>query len=427
LNSILLYTKSYSARQAYVFDFIFREIYGVNFEVLTSASAFAQGEGFKINYSEEGLPADLQIMPHGLLFELDIAAQTISVVQWQGLPVFFQTSVSQVPFDLFSAVFYLLSRYEEYLPYTPDEFQRFPHTASVAFKQHFLHLPLADLWLKELKELMLKSEPDLQFRRNKFHFTPTYDIDIAYSYSGKGMVRNLAGAVQDIGRADLKSIKNRSAVLRGALQDPYDSYAFLDDLHARYKLQPVYFFLAGNNGKLDKNLPFESVVMQHLFARISSRYEVGIHPSFQSHDNKTILKDEIAKIPTGKSRQHYIRFQLPQTFRNLLELGIKEEYSMGYGSINGFRAGTSFSFLWFDLEKNETTDLRLFPFCFMECNSFFEQHYSAAQAAEELNRYLETVRQVDGHLISIWHNFSLGTDPLWEGWRLVYEEFLAKL
>ena len=55
-------------------------------------------------------------------------------------------------------------------------------------------------------------------------------------------------------------------MLRGALQDPYDSYAFLDDLHARYKLQPVYFFLAGNNGKLDKNLPFESVVMQHLFA-----------------------------------------------------------------------------------------------------------------------------------------------------------------
>jgi len=139
------------------------------------------------------------------------------------------------------------------------------------------------------------------------------------------------------------------------------------------------------------------------------------------------LKDEIAKIPTGKSRQHYIRFQLPHTFRNLLELGIKEEYSMGYGSINGFRAGTSFSFLWFDLEKNETTDLRLFPFCFMECNSFFEQQYSAMQAAVELNRYLENVRQVDGQLISIWHNFSLGSDQLWKGWRSAYEQFLAKL
>lgn len=427
MNSILLYTKSYSARQAFVFDFIFGEVYGVNFEVLTSASAFAQGEGFKINYSEEGLPANLQIIPHGLLFEPDIIAQPIYVVQWRGLPVFFQTSVSQVPFDLFSAVFYLLSRYEEYLPYTPDEFQRYPHTASVAFKQHFLHLPLADLWMKELKELMLKSEPDLQFRKNKFHFIPTYDIDIAYSYSGKGMVRNLAGALQDICRADFKSIKNRSAVLRGVMKDPYDSYAFLDEIHARYILKPVYFFLAGKNGKLDKNIPFESEVMRKLFAHISNCYDVGIHPSFQSHENVAVLETEIAKIPTGKSRQHYIRFQLPHTFRTLLAQGIKEEYSMGYGSINGFRAGTSFSFLWFDLEKNETTDLRLFPFCFMECNSFFEQHFSAAQAAAELNQYLESVRQVDGHLITIWHNFSLGTDPLWEGWRSVYEEFLAKL
>ena len=97
---------------------------------------------------------------------------------------------------------------------------------------------------------------------------------------------------------------------------------------------------------------------------------------------------------------------------------------MGYGSINGFRASVASPFYWYDLEKGEQTPLLLFPFCYMEANSFYEQHFSPQQALEELYHYYNVVKAVNGTFIMIWHNHFLGTDRLYAGWREVYEQFI---
>ncbi len=426
MHSLILYSQSNSSRQTFVFDFIFRQIAGLHYEIVHSKEVFASRQGFKIAYTEEFMASDLHIVPHGLLLQCDIKPQTITRSSWRGLPVFFANAGADIPFDLFSAAFYLLSRYEEYLPYTPDPFQRFPHTASLAFREGFLQLPIIDLWLCELKNVLLQKCPALPIKSNSFRLIPTYDIDIAYSYTGKGLIRNSGGALKDLVRGDLQAIRQRRQVLQRNQTDPYDCYDFLDALHERYHLPAVYFLLAGENGPLDKNIPFEAPVMQQLFARLAKRYTVGIHPSYGSHNSPEILREEISKIPGGQSRQHYIRFSLPATYRQLIEAGITDDWSMGYGSINGFRAGTSFSFQWFDVEKDTQTDLRIHPFCFMECNSFFEQKNTAAEALAELKHYLAQVHKVGGELVTIWHNFALGSDPVWKGWREVYAAFLAE-
>ena len=100
---------------------------------------------------------------------------------------------------------------------------------------------------------------------------------------------------------------------------------------------------------------------------------------------------------------------------------------MGYGSINGFRASVASAFYWFDLEKNEPTDLLLRPFCYMDANSFYEQHYLPEQAYEEMMQYYKVVKSVNGTMISIWHNNFLGTDKLYKGWKEVYEKFIAEI
>jgi hypothetical protein len=99
---------------------------------------------------------------------------------------------------------------------------------------------------------------------------------------------------------------------------------------------------------------------------------------------------------------------------------------MGYGSINGFRASVASSFYWYDLEKEETTALRLFPFCFMDANSFYEQHDTPAQAMRELMHYYHLIRKVNGLMVTIWHNTFLGNDPQFAGWKKVYEVFLKE-
>lgn len=97
---------------------------------------------------------------------------------------------------------------------------------------------------------------------------------------------------------------------------------------------------------------------------------------------------------------------------------------MGYGSTNGFRASVSSPFYWFDLEKDKQTDLQVFPFCFMDANSFFEQKLSPVQAKEELITYYDEVKAVSGTMVIIFHNTFLGSDPLFSGWREMYSEVL---
>jgi len=411
-----------------VLDWVFTECLGLAYEWTGDEQAFEQTSAYRINYSHRRLPCELHIESCGLLFEEEIVEKDIVMSRWDDLPIFFQTAGGDIPFDLFSAIFYLLSRYEEYLPYEPDEYLRFPHAQSLAFREGFLNLPLVDCWVQRLGNLLLTSRAGLPVRRKAFRFVPTYDIDIAYSYRGKGFLRQIGGLVKDGVKGRWGAIAERIQVWRGVRKDPYDAFAELDRMHATYGLKPIYFFLLGQGGRLDKNLDPDSALMQRLLQETRTRYALGIHPSWRSHEDEQTLVRELRRLPgVTKSRQHYIRFTLPETYRLLLGQGITDDYSMGYGSINGFRASTSQPYYWFDVDRNEQTGLRLHPFCFMECNSFFEQGYSAAQAAEELAHYLRQVKETGGQLITIWHNFSLGSDPMWAVWREVYGEFVCEV
>jgi hypothetical protein len=127
------------------------------------------------------------------------------------------------------------------------------------------------------------------------------------------------------------------------------------------------------------------------------------------------------------SRQHYIKFNLPQTFQNLIAAGIQDDYSMGYGSINGFRASVASSYFWYDLQNEQQTNLRLHPFCFMDANSFYEQKRNVQQTKQELQHYLNVCKTVNGTMITIWHNDFLGTASKFTGWREIYQTFITSL
>jgi hypothetical protein len=99
---------------------------------------------------------------------------------------------------------------------------------------------------------------------------------------------------------------------------------------------------------------------------------------------------------------------------------------MGYGNINGFRASIASSFNWYDLENERQTNLLLFPFCFMDANSFYEQKFTAQQAMDELLQYYYAIKKVNGLMITIFHNHLLGTDQSFAGWKEAYEVFLKE-
>lgn len=445
---LLIYTNHTTTRLQYIVNTLF----GNEGKITDSLEIFVKHEGVKINYSPHKIVDDLfWIRPYGLLSEEGIVQQDTECFEWEGWKVFFKT-IGDIPFDIFSASFYLVSRYEEYLVHKVDEYERYAYTNSLAYKENFLHLPLVNLWLKELEKMLHQKYNSLTLPLTHFTFLPTYDIDIAYSYLHQPIWLNLYGFYRDLLKADIDKIIERGNVYSGKTKDPFDVYDYLDELHDCYHLKPVYFFLMALHRKgVDKNLPPATKAMSVLIKRHAGKYAIGIHPSWQSGTTAAvqnpmvnnedfevtepvnpILEKEIRALneikgsKTLSARQHYIRMNLPGTYRLLIKMGITREYSMGYGNINGFRASYTLPFYWYDLPKEEVTALKIYPFCFMEATSFFEQKYSAEQAAVELQQYFDIVKRVNGQLITIFHNHFLTLQPEWVPWRNMYEQFLKK-
>jgi hypothetical protein len=166
--------------------------------------------------------------------------------------------------------------------------------------------------------------------------------------------------------------------------------------------------------------------MQKLIQDLSAQYDLGIHPSYGSHESMNILEGEINMLaaaihkPITKSRQHYIKFRLPETYINLIAAGITDDYSMGYASCNGFRAGTSNSFPWYHLPAEQETSLRVHPFVFMEATSRFYYKQNPGEAWQEWERLWHSVKAVNGTFISIWHNHMLGGQHESKDWRALF-------
>lgn len=432
--SVLLFTNKIMPRLQYIVAFVSDIFFNKDLQITNNSSVYRNYEGFKINYSSERITAtELHIQPVDLLFEKNIAPQTIECFDWQGLKVFFRTG-GDISFDIFAATFYLISRYEEYLPHAKDEIGRYAHINSLAFKEHFLHLPLVNMWWNKLLVFISKKyRYSPQNMPATFQFIPTYDVDIAYSYKAKGFVRTTGALIKAISAGNIKIINERIDVLTHKKKDPFDTFEWLDALHKKHQLQSIYFFLlAQKNKSYDKNNVPYSPVMKQLIIHYAARGTTGIHPSWQSNSNFDILLKEIkflhhlAMKPVTQSRQHYIKITLPQTYRLLIDAGITDDYSMGYGSINGFRAAVASPFYWYDVEYEKATHLIIHPFCYMDANAIFEQQLTAQQAAHELEQYYAIIKEVNGTLITIFHNHFLTEQPEWQPWRTMYEDFLSK-
>lgn len=425
---MLIFSKTSTSRLQYICKFIFGEQLGIGFSLTIDSEGFKNHEGPKINYSDVAIEGDIfTIRNHSILFEKNIRPQTIECFECNGRKAFFKTANSDFEFDILAASFYLLSRYEEYLPHEKDMYGRYAHENAIAFKEGFLNEPIVNKWIAGFASALKQKFPSLHIKTPDFKFTPSYDIDIAWSYKHKGFLRNIGGFFKS------PSV-NRISVLAGLQKDPYDCYDFLHKLHEEKKLDPVYFFLvATSRSEYDKNISPYDHAMWQLMKQHAKKYRIGLHPSWRSNEKKDLLSKEKRILETAgktqvvRSRQHYIKLSLPETYNQLIEENIGNEYSMGYGSINGFRASSASSFFWYDLSTEKISSLRVYPFCFMDANSFYEQKQNAEDSLNELLHYYQQCKEVNGELITIFHNNFLGTDPLFKGWKEMYLEFISQL
>jgi hypothetical protein len=429
---MILYSPKITPRLLFIANWAGHYLFARPMHVTDSLTDILEDD-FILNYSGSELATrSFHIVPFGLLEETTIRPQNVGVlIKGDSITLF--PGDGTLGFDLLSAAFYFLSRYEEYLPHETDSYGRYAHTNSLAYKYGFLNRPLVDEWMREFRVKLSEVFPSLVFAEREPLYLPTYDIDIAWSFKNKGFTRNLSGFFKDVATGNTQNIKERISVLSGKKPDPFDVFEELDQLHQQNRLNPIYFMLlAKKPAGYDKNILPSNKQNRVLLQKLAGKYRTGIHLSWKASSSEKVMEQESGSFKeiTGEkpfaNRMHYINFHLPGTFEQLISIGIKEDYSMGYGSINGFRAGTCTPFQWYNLASETSTSLTIFPFCYMEANSIFEQKDDPATGLAEMQHFHDCIIKHGGVFISIFHNHLVGLNKTGRAWMRIYRCFLEK-
>ena len=358
--------------------------------------------------------------------EIDINVQLIN----NQATFFAATNENAYTFDLFAASFYLISRYEEYLPHLKDKYNRYKVEESLAFKHGFFKKPIVNIWIKEFIEKLEEQFPNLNIQHPKFKYISTIDIDNAYLYRGKGFVRSTAFLLKAIGTFNFKAIKMAFLVTTNKRKDPFDTYSLQFNLQKKYNLDVRYFMLLGDYGINDKNISHTNSSFQVLVKRLADLAPVGIHPSFGSNINEKKLAVEVKRLvdiqkrEVNFSRQHFLQLSLPKTYKRLIEAGITNDFSMGYASHLGFRASIASPFTFYNLDMEQILPITIHPFAIIDDTLNFNMKLSANEVFGKISGIIEEVKQVNGTLISIWHNDTFSDEGVWKGWRNVYEDMV---
>ncbi|MCB0397071.1 MAG: polysaccharide deacetylase family protein [Flavobacteriales bacterium] len=430
---ILLFASRPTSRIRYAVSFLLQDILGTPFEITDDLEQFNAFTGPRINYSQQNIPNALHIFPADILQERGVSPQEVRVIKWEGTKALFPSPPhAGFPFDPFAAAFYMITRYEEYLPFISDQHQRFEAHASLAMQENFLADPVVDRWAIALGHALQKQFPTFSPAPRKYRYLSTVDIDNAYAYKEKGLIRTAGGYLKSFAAFDLNEVILRTRVLLRQERDPYDTYEQLLDIQKRYDLRPIYFFLVADYGHNDKNLSVHNRRFQALIKRLADYADTGVHPSYGSNQRPEQLLVESQRLSailnreTERSRQHFLKMAMPETYRRLLLADIHEDHTMGFAEQIGFRAGTCTPFHFYDLEREEWTDLKVVPFQVMDATLKYYMKLKPEEVIGRVKPLIDQVRSVNGLFVSLWHNESLSENEIWKGWNPVYEELVRE-
>jgi hypothetical protein len=416
--------------------YIFKCMFGVwlNYEgpiqIGNDREQFLNFDGLRINYSNEVIEGALHI-PYSHFFNEDfLKSDPILGKGISGITLFPLDGSFDFSFDLPAAVFYLITRMEEYSQPEKDIHGRFMFTQSLAFRNNFLSIPVVDKWLQEFRGKVLGHFSGFPHERLAFRFLTTIDVDNGYQFRGKDFKRQIGGGLKDLLEGRPEELLFRLNVFLGNLPDPFDRYDWVAKQCEPLGLRPLYFILASERTKYDHALSPYSPRWPELLNKIKASGDVGIHPSYFSVEKPGGIAREMkfianvtGDLPT-RCRMHFLRFSLPHTYRNLIEFGIKHEYSMGYSDAVGFRAGTGESYPWYDLEREEETPLWVHPFCCMESVYRYKWKTNPVDAFKDMEQLAFELKAVGGKFTSVWHDKSLSRAGVGKRWSKIYVNHL---
>ncbi|MEE9363207.1 MAG: polysaccharide deacetylase family protein [Cellulophaga sp.] len=427
---LLIYTHKITPRFSYIMKHIFTRILGVEVLYTTKVEDYIKHEGAKISYTKQPLQNEFFIRSNDLLFEQGINDFQITMSTWEDVPCFFSAGErSNIPFDIFSASFYLISRYEEYLPHVKDVHGRFPPSESIAHKNDFLQLPVVDIWACKLLEKLKERFPDLTYTKRTYKYTSIIDVTTSHCFAYRGFVRSVFGLLLDIGSFKLKRVFQRFFVWLKLRKDPYDNFTFLIEKHKEYAIRTMFFFQFAEYSNYDKNVSPSNNRFKYLIKSVADYSIVSLAASYSSFSSLTLLKKEkkqlsnVVNRPINYSRLRYNRVDVPHSYRDLVEAEFTDDYTMGYTHEIGFRASTCTPFQFYDINLELQQPIRIHPFAVQDYA--LQKFKNRVEVIDKIDSIYNSIKSVNGDFVTVFSNELLGESQK-ANWISVYNSVVKK-
>ncbi len=426
---VVIYTKRVTNRLKYIFKYIFFEYLGLE----VSFNIEPRKGDLLISYGPSSIKdSDLHFYAIDLLFEDFIRETTFSYEYGEMIPPAFkqkETKEGVLDYDPFAFCFFMLSRYEEYQNHNKDEHNRFSAKECIMFKSGFLKEPVVEIVIGQIKNKIALIRPDVVFKRFSFNIRPTFDIDVPFAFKGRG-IKTPFLFLKDLLVGNVKGFRDRFKVLFCGTKDPYDNFEWILEQLEHLKLEnTIFFVLTSNKGGKNNPVGLNNADFIERIRSLSRKGIIGLHPSYESGESVRVLESEKQKLENLLfqeniyfSRQHFLKLTFPETYEQLIDIGITEDCSMAFSEEPGFRAGISRPFYWFNLKRDITTNLWVHSFCFMDSTYEYEKGLSEELILKDLKTLKDNIKNVNGIMVINLHNNSFSNYLVSNNWKKIFNK-----
>lgn len=434
----------------YIFEVLFKEFLGLPFNVTFEerADVCIKGPSDKSLMIEDvffnhcwrtGWLSELSLpqRPLQTLAQSDLASLGVKELL-SPLPIIYGKRLSNGSFvqverdkitiglDIFGSSFFMLSRYEEAVDRNKDSHGRFVANFSLAKKENFLHRPIVNEYLEALWGSMKILWPQLDRKPREFRILPSHDVDHPFLYHLSSPISLAKPLLKEIVSGKLDGAVNRFSLyrkskIRNGEDDPYNTFSWLMDQAEKVGCRTSFYFMAGGSSKFDDLYSLRHPSIQKIIREIKERgHEIGFHPSYNAYSDAGQWNEELQNLSLAAGvkvlggRQHYLRFQVPDTWRLWEEAKCLYDSSLGYPDVIGFRCGTCYEYPVFDVQEQRALRLKERPLLVME-TSLFSKKYMGLELGTAIDRALsvkETCKKFHGDFSFLWHNSKLYSDEL---------------
>ena len=341
----------------------------------------------------------------------------------------FQDSILTCGIDIFASSFFMLTRWEEYVNKTRDIHDRFPATASLAYKNGFLDRPIVNEYVEMLWNMLKYLGCNFKRKDGIFELMITHDVDNIFSFINKPFFNKIKNIGADIIlRKDFNAAFNKfisffyNDIYKKAKYDNFFTFEYIMNQSDKRNIKSNFYFIP--KGSFEQKFKYDiskKFIIDLIKSILLRGHNVGIHGSYETYNDKEkfiadlnyfnkILEFNDIKYQIKGGRQHYLRFKIPETFYNYEDASLEYDATLSYADIAGFRCGTCYKFSPFDFLRRKKLNIKEIPLIVMD-GTINNPQYMGLGYNEQGLRYIKNLkdkcRKYNGIFCLLWHNSEL--------------------